>query len=188
MPFLQTHNWMSVIWEACQTLNGSWGYHRDNHDWKSVDMLVKMLIDTVSKGGNLLLNVGPNARGEFEPRALERLRGIGEWMRLHERSIYECTASEFKAPVDCRYTQNGNRLYLHLYSWPFKHVHLEGLARRFEYAQLLNDGSEVPFKVNHPSKKALNVTAAETADTVTLTLPIVAPEVAVPVVEIYLKK
>jgi alpha-L-fucosidase len=177
-----------VLWEACQTLNGSWGYHRDNHDWKSVDMLVKMLIDTVSKGGNLLLNVGPNARGEFEPRALERLRGIGEWMRLHERSIYECTASEFKAPVDCRYTQNGNRLYLHLFSWPFKHVHLEGLSDRFEYAQLLNDASEIPFHRNDPAKTAQNVTAAETAGTVTLTLPIVAPNVAIPVIDIHLKK
>jgi len=188
----QPRGWMErdgrrVLWEACQTLNGSWGYHRDNHDWKSVEMLVKMLIDTVSKGGNLLLNVGPNSRGELEPRAVDRLRGIGEWMRLHARSIYGCSASEFVAPVDCRYTQNGNRLYLHLYSWPFKHVHLEGLAERFEYAQLLNDGSEIPFQVNDPSKVAQSVTAAGTAGTVTLTLPIVTPKVAVPVVEIFLK-
>ena len=57
-----------VTWEACQTLNGSWGYDRDNLDWKSVDMLVRMLIDAVSKDGNMLLNVGPTARGEFDPR------------------------------------------------------------------------------------------------------------------------
>lgn len=188
----QPRGWMErggkrVLWEACQTLNGSWGYHRDNQDWKSVDMLVKMLVDTVSKGGNLLLNVGPNARGEFEPRALDRLRGMGEWMRLHNRSIYDCTASEFTAPVDCRYTQNGNRLYLHLYSWPFKHVHLEGLSERIEYAQLLNDGSEIPFKINDPSKVAQNITAAETAGAVTLTLPIASPPVVLPVVEIFLK-
>ena len=54
-----------------------------------------MLIDSVSKDGNVLLNVGPNARGEFEPKALDRLRGIGQWMRLHGRSIYGCGPSEF---------------------------------------------------------------------------------------------
>ena len=75
-----------ALWEACQTLNGSWGYDRDNLDWKPVDMLVRMLVDTVSKGGNLLLNVEPNARGELESRAVERLRGLGEWVRLNERS------------------------------------------------------------------------------------------------------
>ena len=59
-----------VTWEACQTLNGSWGYDRDNLDWKSSIMLLRMLIDTVSKDGNMLLNVGPTARGEFDPRTL----------------------------------------------------------------------------------------------------------------------
>ncbi len=115
-----------VIWEACQTLNGSWGYDRDNLDWKPLDMLIRMLVDTVSKDGNMLLNVGPTARGEFDARAIERLRGIGEWMRLHSRAIYGCGSSEFAPPADCRFTQNGNRLYLHLFSWPFRHVHVEG--------------------------------------------------------------
>ena len=65
------------LWEACQTLNGSWGYDRDNLDWKPVDMLVRMLVDGVSKGGNLLLNVGPNARGQLEPRAVSVLEAHG---------------------------------------------------------------------------------------------------------------
>jgi alpha-L-fucosidase len=162
-----------VVWEACQTLNGSWGYDRDNLDWKPVSMLVQMLIDSVSKGGNLLLNVGPNARGEWEPRARERLAGIGEWMRLHNRSIYGCTASDFTPPPDCRYTQNGNRLYLHLFAWPFRHVHLPGLAGRVEYAQLLNDASEIRHE--------------EREGDLALTLPIQAPAAVVPVVEIFLR-
>ncbi len=85
-----------VVWEACQTFSGSWGYHRDEESWKSVEQLVQMLIDTVSKGGNLLLNVGPTGRGEIDDRALERLAGMGEWMRRHGRSIYGCT----QAPAD----------------------------------------------------------------------------------------
>lgn len=143
-------NGKRVVWEVCQTLNVSWGYDRDALHWKSSEMLVKMLIDTVSKGGNLLLNVGPNGRGEFEPKALDRLRAIGDWMRLHSRSIYGCTASEFTPPPDCRYTQNGDRLYLHLFSWPYKHVHLPGLAGKIEYAQLLNDGSEIKLRKPDP--------------------------------------
>ncbi len=177
-----------VVWEACQTLNGSWGYDRDNLDWKPVDMLVKMLIDSVSKGGNMLLNVGPTARGEFDPKAIERLRGIGEWMRLHNRSIYGCTASDFTPPPDCRYTQNGNRLYLHLFSWPFGHVHLPGLANRVEYAQLLNDGSEIKMQVVEPHQQALYTTMGGMApDTLTLILPVQRPNVTVPVIELFLK-
>lgn len=166
-------NGKPVVWEACQTLNGSWGYDRDNLDWKPLSMLVQMLIDSVSKGGNLLLNVGPNGRGEWEPRARERLAGIGEWMRLHGRSIYGCTASDLTAPPDCRYTQRGDRLYLHLFAWPFRHAHLPQLAGKVEYAQLLNDASEIRFE--------------EKEDRLILTLPIQAPPVAVPVVELFLK-
>jgi alpha-L-fucosidase len=189
----QPRDWLEVdgkpvIWEGCQTLNGSWGYDRDNLDWKPVDLLVRMLVDSVSKGGNLLLNVGPNARGEFEPRALERLRGMGEWMRLHSRAIYGCTASEFRPPPDCRYTQNGERLYLHLFAWPFRHVHLDGLAGRVEYAQLLNDASEIKLQVVDPHQTAQNTTMGGLrAGTLTLELPIQPPAVALPVIELFLK-
>jgi alpha-L-fucosidase len=189
----QPRSWPEVegeraLWEACQTLNGSWGYDRDNLDWKPVDMLVRMLVDTVSKGGNLLLNVGPNARGELESRAVERLRGLGEWMRLHERSVRGGTASELTPPPDCRYTENGNRLYLHLFGWPFKHVHLEGLAERVEYAQLLNDASEIEMRVIDPEQQAQNTTIGGIPEgTLTLELPVQRPPVEVPVVELFLK-
>ena len=176
-----------IMWEACQTLNGSWGYDRDNLDWKTTDMLVRMLVDTVSKGGNMLLNVGPNARGELEPKAVERLRGLGEWMRLHERSIRGCTASSFNPPPDCRYTQNEDRLYLHLFGWPFKHVHLEGLADRVGYAQLLNDASEVRMFAVDPNQRAQNTTMGGIPPgTLTLDLPVTRPPVEVPVVELFL--
>jgi len=178
-----------VTWEACQTLNGSWGYHRDNQDWKPTDMLIRMLVDAVSKDGNMLLNVGPNARGEFEPRALERLRGIGAWMRLHSRSIYGCGMSDFTPPPDCRYTQRGNRLYLHIFTWPFRHLHLSGLGPRVEYAQFLHDASEVKMTVVDPRQTAQNTTLGGlAADTLTLELPVQRPDnLAVPVIELFLK-
>lgn len=165
-----------VVWEACQTFSGSWGYHRDEYTWKSIDMLVQMLIDTVSKGGNMLLNVGPNARGEFDSRAIDCLRGMGKWMRLHSRSIYGGTASDFTPPQDCRYTQNGDRLYLHLFAWPFGAIYLDGLADRVEYAQLLNDASEIRMSANSAT------------NTLTLNLPIRKPDVTVPVIELFLKE
>ena len=179
-----TVNGKRVTWEACHTFSGSWGYHRDEQSWKSKELCIKLLIDTVSKGGNLLLNVGPTARGEFDSRALDRLSGMGEWMSRHSRSIYGCTeaSKEFKCPPDCRYTYNPktNRLYLHFFSWPFKHVYLE-FADKIEYAQLLNDASEVKVAKDDMWGIKLNKNQA------CLLLPDIKPAVEVPVVEIFLK-
>ena len=173
-----------VNWEACQTLNGSWGYHRDNLDWKSPTLLVQMLIDCVSKGGNMLMNVGPTGPRRVRSRAQATLAEIGAWMRQHGRAIYGCTQAPFTPPTDCRYTYNPetNRLYLHVFAWPLKYLHLAGLRNRVRYAQLLNDGSEVKtfdFTQHHryPS---------EGEDTLTLELPITQPDVHTPVVELFL--
>ncbi|MEU0568794.1 alpha-L-fucosidase [Nonomuraea sp. NPDC005983] len=174
-------------WEACQTLNGSWGYDRDNLDYKPVDLLVRMLVDTVSKDGNLLLNVGPNGRGAFDPRALETLRGIGDWTRLHGRSIYGAGPSAFEAPPDCRYTQRGDRLYVHLFAWPYRHLHLPGLAGKVRYAQLLNDASEIRTLVPDPAQDSGHTKlGALPPGTFTLQLPVQRPDVAVPVIELFL--
>ena len=113
-----------VTWEACQTFSGSWGYYRDEQTWKSPEMLIHMLIRTVSMGGNLLMNVGPTARGCFDDRAQAALKVYGEWMRFHSRSIYGCTMAEpgFTAPEGCSLTQSedGSRLYIHLFEYPFE--------------------------------------------------------------------
>jgi alpha-L-fucosidase len=179
-----------AVWEACQTFSGSWGYYRDELTWKSVPQLLWMLIDGVSKGGNLLLNVGPTARGEFDYRAQERLAGMGAWMKYNARSVYGCGAAPegFVAPTDCRYTYNAEtkRLYLHILTWPFGAIHLPGLAGKVKYAQFLHDASEVKMRDSkakvHPG---LNQRSPEGA--LTLNLPVVKPNVEVPVVEMYLK-
>src|SRR5690606_1773497 len=93
LPIRLTWDGEPVVWELCHPLRKTWGYVRDDLDWISVDMLVRLLVDTVSKGGNLLLNVGPTPRGAFDRHSIERLRGIGAWMRRHSRAIYGCTAS-----------------------------------------------------------------------------------------------
>lgn len=186
-------NGKRVVWEACHTFSGSWGYHRDEESWKSVDTLVKMLIDTTGKGGNLLLNVGPTGRGEIDERAVDRLKGIGEWMRRHSRSIYGCTAApeRYPCPDDCRFTYNPetNRLYLHIFSWPFKHIHLRGFSGKVEYAQLLHDASEVRLTegAQEMTMEAGAFNEGRPADTLSLSLPVKKPNVTVPVIELFLK-
>ena len=180
----QPRGWVTVdgkpvVWETCQTFSGSWGYHRDEMTWKSPEQLIQMLINSVSCGGNLLMNVGPTGRGVLDERALDALQAYADWMRLHSRSIYGCTQSEFAAPADCRFTQNGNRLYLHVYAWPFRHLHIDGLAGKVEYAQLLNDASEV--RMSQPRE------GQGGEDTLTLELPVRKPDVVVPVIEMFLK-
>jgi alpha-L-fucosidase len=166
-----------VPWETCQTFSGSWGYYRDEHSWKSVRQLVVMLIEVTSKGGNLLLNVGPTARGLFDDRANERLEGMGKWMYLNSRSIYGCTQApdDFKTPENCLLTYHPatKRLYVHVLDWPFQTLHLPGFAGKFKYAQLLNDASEVRFNI--------------TGDDVTFNLPVQKPNTEVPVIELYLE-
>ena len=181
-------NGSPVVWEACQTFSGSWGYHRDEQSWRSVDQLVQTLIDCVSKGGNLLLNVGPTGRGEFDERAIDRLKGIGEWMRRHSRSIYGCTQAPegFVTPQDCRLTYNPvtHRLYVHVFAWPYKHLHIDGLAGKVEYGQLLHDSSEIGLGMDHWHAGQIG----SKAETLTISLPHEKPRVTVPVIELWLKK
>lgn len=178
-----------VPWETCQTFSGSWGYYRDEYSWKSTHQLIVMLIETTSKGGNLLLNVGPTARGVFDERANERLDGMGEWMRYNSRSIYGCTQAPegYKAPQNCLMTYNPktNRLYIHVLEWPFKSLHLPGLKDKIEYAQLLQDASEIKFHSQTQSGSHIVETSKE--NDIILTLPVERPHTDVPVIELFLK-
>ena len=184
-----TKDGVEVPWVAVQTLNGSWGYDRDNRNFKPVSMIVRMLIDTVSKNGNLLLNVGPDGRGRIDPDTQALLAGLGEWMTLHNASIYDAGASAFEPPRGTRYTQRGNRLYLHIFDWPFATLDLPGLADRVRYAQFMHDGSEVIRTVIDSAQPAYAVHRSGAAPgTLTIRLPIHRPDVEVPVIELFLKE
>ena len=178
-----------VVWEACQTFSGSWGYYRDEMSWKSPRMLIDLLINTVCIGGNLLMNVGPTARGYIDYRAEAALKVFADWMKYNSRSIYDCTMAEpeFTAPRGCRLTQSndGKRLYVHLMEYPYNFLEMHGFAGKVEYAQFLHDASELTFTEKTP--KHYSEAKTECDDLLVISIPQVQPNVLVPVIELFLK-
>lgn len=109
-------------WEVCMTMNTSWGYKKMDNNWKSSEALIRMLVDIASKGGNLLLNVGPTGEGLFPQASIDRLKEIGTWMSKNSESIYGTSASPFFKLTWGRCTskkdENSHTLYLHVFNWP----------------------------------------------------------------------
>ena len=175
------HNGKKVAWETCQTFSGSWGYYRDENTWKSPAQLLELLIESVSKGGNLLLNVGPTGRGVFDFRAQDRLKAMGEWMKYNNRSIYNCTEApaEFIAPANTLLTYNPktNRLYIHLLSYPMGNLVLKNMGDKVKYIQFLHDASEIKFRAARGDDK----------NNLSLELPVQKPPVEIVVLEVILK-
>ena len=173
-----THDGKRIPWETCHTFSGSWGYYRDQMSWKSNKQLLVLLIESVSKGGNVLLNVGPTGRGTIDYRAEDALYKIGDWMKYNARSIYGCTEvpSIFKVPDNSLLTYNPttNRLYVHLLDYPLKNFILEGMQGKIKYIQFLHDASEL--KGQDSGEEDVNVI-----------LPVHKPPVEIPVIEIILK-
>ena len=179
-----------VVWETCQTFSGSWGYFRDEHTWKSPKMLIDMLINTVSCGGNLIMNVGPTSRGYFDKRAQDALKVYENWMKYNSRSIYGCTMAEgcFTPPRGTRLTQSndGKRLYIHLIEYPFANLIVENLKGKIEYAQFLHDGSEVVFEEKNELHNHLSVDMGG-ENNILFKLPTYELDMIDPVIEVFLK-
>lgn len=137
-------NGKPVTWEACITMNNNWGYCATDHYFKDAGMMVQKLVECVSKNGNLLLNVGPDARGNIPEESLEILKGIGRWMKKNSASIYGCKGSNLPKPDIGRMTQNGNKLYYHITEPVIGLIPLMGLEeKRVKHIRLLSTGCEV---------------------------------------------
>jgi alpha-L-fucosidase len=105
------------------TMNNTWGFKRNDQDWKSARTLARNLIDCASKGGNYLLNVGPTGSGSIPEPSSERLHQIGRWMKINGDAIYGSAASPFNQPLPwgrCTTKTNGAKtvLFLHVFDWP----------------------------------------------------------------------
>jgi len=154
-------------WETCMTMNDTWGFKSDDHNWKSLATLITNLVDIASKGGNYLLNVGPTAEGEIPAESIHLLKGVGAWMKTNAESIYGTHGSPFKSLPWGRCTVKDagadTLLYLHVLSWPADgKLLVPGLSNNIKAANLLAGGA--PLAVEKSPNGPL------------LTLPAVAPD------------
>jgi alpha-L-fucosidase len=176
--FVTPEPFKGKTWETCQTFSGSWGYYRDETSWKTHRQLLDLLITSVANGGNLILNVGPTARGEFDYRATNALDSLHYWMHANHKAIYDCTFAPdlFAQPEGDKLTYNPStkKLYVHLYNFVAGGtLVLPGYAGKIGYAQLLNDDSEILYTTE--------------GNDIVLKLPKVRPPYEIPVIELAVK-
>ncbi len=150
-------------WETCMTMNGTWGYKSYDDNWKSTEMLIRNLVDIASKGGNYLLNVGPTSEGLIPAPSVERLKAVGQWMKVNHEAIYATTASPFKRLPWGRCTKqltgDGATLYLHVFNWPTDgKLLVPGLKNQASKAYLLADAKRKPLSTaNTPEGVSISV-------------------------------
>ena len=151
-------------WETCMTLNGTWGYSKFDKNWKSAEELVHTLVETTSKNGNFLLNIGPDGEGVIPQGSADRLKEVGEWMAINGQSIYGCGASSLPSPKWGNITAKGGVVYLHVFNWPTNSLlTLEKFSGPAKKAYLLADveGQSLPLQL--------------TGGTLTINVPVKAP-------------
>ena len=158
-----------VLWESCVTMNNHWGYCGRDRYFKPAGMLIRKLVECVSKGGNMLINVGPNAKGDIPKHSVKILQEIGEWMYGNSDSIYGCGKSMMEKPEWGRYTQKGNMLYAHIYDRRVGSFRLDGLEGKLKKARHLEDGAELellrPWNgVSYPEDAFVNLGVAQLFD------------------------
>ena len=138
-----------MLWEVCATMNNNWGFNGTDPFYKPASMLIKKLVECVSKGGNMILNVGPDAQGNIPPQSQAILRDIGRWMHDNAESIYGCGRSELPRPEFGRVTQKDKTLYFHMYENTMGPVPLLGLrAEDVAGIRLLSTGQEIPVSTS----------------------------------------
>ncbi len=131
------------FWETPATMNDTWAFKANDHNWKSAKTLLHLLVDLASKGVNYLLNVGPTAEGEIPAASVERLHAVGKWLRINGNAIYGTSPSPFPYSFDWgAITVKNQTLYLMFKTWPGSSFTLHGLCNHVQKAYLLTDSSE----------------------------------------------
>ena len=154
-------------WESCMTMNDTWGYKSYDMNFKTTETLLRNLIDIASKGGNYLLNIGPDSNGIVPAAEVERLKAVGKWMAVNGEAIYGTKATLFgpeagsfstteKNPRgggmkfipswDWRSTTKTGRVYIEVFKWPVGALHLDKMPLKVTSAFLLADKSKKPLK------------------------------------------
>jgi alpha-L-fucosidase len=135
------------LWETCMTINNTWAYNKNDRDFKSARHLIRTLVEVASRGGNFLLNVGPEPDGTIQPEFTERLRAIGKWMDRNSESIYGTTYGPVQGASTVRTTAKGRDVFVHIFDWPGTKIELtaNGLPK-FSSARLLATGESLEFQ------------------------------------------
>ena len=168
-------------WEVPATLNNTWGFKKNDHEWKSPETTTRLLFDIASKGGNYLLNVGPTAEGLIPQESVNILNRVGEWMKINSEAIYGTKGSPFTSEFDWgNITQKGNKLYVGIYDWPKGEFYLEGLKNKVQKIYLLADPAKKAIKFTESYDKKLDHHRLKIA------LPAAAPDKIVSVVVVEL--
>lgn len=134
------------LWETCMTINQTWAYNKNDREFKSSQYLIRTLVEVASRGGNFLLNVGPEPDGTIQPEFSERLHAIGKWMEINGDSIYGTTYGPVQGESAFRMTAKGSDVFVHLFDWPG--TKLEIVSSRLPKiigAGLLANGRPLPF-------------------------------------------
>lgn len=132
--------------ETCQTMNGMWGYKITDQNYKSVGTLVQYLVGAAGRGANLLLNIGPQPDGALPAAAVERLEGIGEWLRTNGETVYGTEAGPV-APRDWGVTtRKGDKVYVHVLNWPDEELFVPVTGEKVVRAARFADGSRLTFR------------------------------------------
>lgn len=164
-------------WEVPATLNNTWGFKKNDHNWKSPVVLTRLLFDITAKGGNYLLNVGPTDEGLIPHESVDILNKVGNWMKINSESIYGTQPNPFNVEFKWgNITQKPGKLYLGIFDWPSSDFYLEGLKNKVKKVYLLSDSNKnpLPFKSMYNNKLKHN--------RLKIDLPVDAPDNAVSVV------
>ena len=174
-------------WELCLTMNNHWAYNPSDKLYKSPKVLIRKLVECVSKGGNMILNVGPTAKGNFPQESIEILQGIGEWMKKNGESIYRGGFVNLPKPEWGYYTKDGKNLYAHVFEQPIGPIALTGIHReQIQRMSFVHDGSEVRISNSWTTLAFQNVCFAQYGEIGAYTYPL--PDVVDSVIKIELKE
>jgi alpha-L-fucosidase len=143
------------LWETCMTINDTWAYNAHDHHYKSAQDLIRALVEVVSRGGNFLLNVGPQPDGTIQPEFQERLRSVGDWLTVNGESIYGTTFGPIQGNPGFRTTAKDNILFLHVFDWPAAPLTITGVKAKVLSARLLSNNQKLAFQ---QSESGLQIT------------------------------
>jgi alpha-L-fucosidase len=136
----------SGAWESCMTLNDSWGYQRNDDNWKTPRTVIRNLISCVRDEGNYLLNIGPKPDGSIPEESVRVLTQVGEWMGRNGEALYQSDVCQVRRNNYSSFTRKGDTLYMHVHYWPGETVAMSGLKTKVKSARLLATGKKVEFQ------------------------------------------